>query len=163
MSALPTYDGKLITKENFKMKTVPTDFPMVVSVTSKDMFCIALLKMSQAFAKKGMRNGNKVWMANFARALPGDEMGAWHSSDLLYVFNTLDINWRPFEEIDRTIANQMSKSLAAFVKTGDPNCKEIPEWKPGVKTPMRFCEDTKMMPWDKKYMFDKTIHNDGPI
>ena len=163
MSALPTYDGELITKENFKMSTVPTDFPMVVSVTSKDMFCIALLKMSQAFAKKGMRNGNKVWMANFARALPGDESGAWHSSDLLYVFNTLHINWRPFEEIDHTIANQMSKSLAAFVKTGDPNCDEIPHWDTGIKEPMRFCEDTKMMPWDKKYMFDKTIHNDGPI
>ena len=163
LSALPTYDGELITKQNFKMSTVPTSFPMVVSVTSKDMFCIALLNMSRSFAKKGMRGGNKVWMANFARALPGDESGAWHSADLLYVFNTLDISWRPFEEIDRTIANQMSKSLAAFVKTGDPNCDEIPHWETGTKNPMRFCENTKMMPWDKKYMFDKTIHNDGPI
>lgn len=163
MSALPTYDGKLITKENFKKSTVPTDFPMVVSVTSKDMFCIALLKMSQSFAKKAARNGNKVWMANFARSLPGDDMGAWHSSDLLYVFKTFDINWRPFEDIDYKIADQMSKSLSAFVKTGNPNCEEIPNWETGIKTPMRFCEDTKMMPWDKKYMFDKTIHNEGPI
>lgn len=163
MSALPTYDGELITKQNFKMKAVPTDIPMVVSVTSKDMFCYALLKVSQAFAKKGLRNGNKVWMANFARALPGDNMGAWHSSDLLYVFNTLDISWRPFEDVDRKIANQMSKSFAAFIKTGNPNCEEIPNWEIGVKNPMRFCEQSKMTPWDKKYMFDKTIHNEGPM
>ncbi len=163
MSALPTYDGVLITKDNFKMSKVPTDIPMVVSVTSADMFCFALLKMSQAFAKKAMRGGNRVWMANFARPLPGDDLGAWHSSDLIYLFNTLDTNWRDYEEIDYKISNQMSKSLVAFVKTGDPNCAEIPQWEPGVKKPMRFCEDSKMLPWDKKYMFDKTIHNDGPI
>ena len=163
MNALPTYDGQLITKDNFKMSTVPSNLPMVVSVTSKDMFCIALLKMSQAFAKKAGRNGNKVWMANFARQLPGDSAGPYHSSDIIYLFNRLDYNWRPFEEVDRKIALQMSKSISAFIKNLDPNCDEIPEWKTGVKVPMRFCEDTRMTPWDKKYMFDKTIHNDGPI
>lgn len=163
MNALPTYDGVLITKDNFKMSTVPTDIPMVVSVTSKDMFCYALMKMSRAFAKKGSRNGNNVWMANFARMLPGDESGAWHSSDIIYLFNRFDHNWRPWEDVDRKISLQMSKSLEAFIKTGNPNCPEIPEWKTGVNEPMRFCEDTKMTPWDKKYMFDKTIHNDGPI
>ncbi len=163
MVALPTCDGKLITKDNYRMSTVPTDFPMVVSVTSADMFCIALLKVSQMFAKKGMRNGNKVWMANFARHLPGDDIGPWHASDLIYLFKTQDRNWRDFEEIDYKIAEQMNKSLIAFVKNHDPNCDEIPNWEPGIKKPMRFCEDSKMMPWDKKYMLDKTIHNDGPI
>ncbi|MBQ7740056.1 MAG: hypothetical protein IJT65_02305 [Eubacterium sp.] len=57
----------------------------------------------------------------------------------------------------------MNKSLIAFVKTHDPNCDEIPRWEPGTKEAMRFCEDTKMMPWDKKQMLDNTIHHEGPI
>ena len=31
----------------------------------------------------------------FDRKLPGDENGAWHSSDLWYWFGTLDNCWRP--------------------------------------------------------------------
>ena len=160
---LPSLDGVLITKDNYKMSTVPTEFPQIYSVCMNDMFCIALLKVNQMMAKKGARNGNKVWMANFAKALPGDNLGAWHASDLLYVFKTLDRNWRDFDETDYKISNQMNKSLIAFVKNHDPNCDEIPQWDTGTKNPMRFCEDSKMMPWDKKLMFDNTIHHEGPI
>ena len=122
---LPSRDGVLITKENYRLSTVPTDYPQVYSVTMNDMFTIALLKVNQMVAKKGMRNGNKVYMANFARSLPGDDVGAWHAADLLYVFKTQEQNWRPWEEIDYKIADQMNKSLIAFVKTHDPNCDEI--------------------------------------
>ena len=160
---LPNCDGVLITKDNFKMSTVPTEYPQVYSVTMNDMFTIALLKVNQMCAKKGMRNGNRVYMANFARSLPGDDVGAWHAADLLYVFKTQEQNWRPWEEIDRKIADQMNKSLIAFVKNHDPNCDEIPTWEPGYKSAMRFCENTQMMPWDKKQMFDNTIHHEGPI
>lgn len=160
---LPSLDGVLITKENFKLSTVPTEYPQIYSVTMNDMFTIALLKVNQMVAKKGMRNGNKVYMANFARSLPGDDVGAWHAADLLYVFKTQEQNWRPWEEIDYKIADQMNKSLIAFVKTHDPNCDEIPTWTPGYKSAMRFDENTQMMPWDKKQMFDNTIHHEGPI
>ena len=160
---LPSCDGVLITKDNFKMSTIPTEYPQIYSVTMNDMFCIALLKVNQMMTKRAMKNGNKAYMANFARPLPGDDIGAWHASDLLYVFNTLDTNWRPFEEIDYKIADQMTKSLIAFCKTHDPNCAEIPTWTTGYKSAMRFCENTQMMPWDKKQMLDNTIHHEGPI
>ena len=74
----------------------------------------------------------------FARSLPGDEKGAWHSSDLLYAFSTLDKNWRPFEAVDYEISNQLAKSFIAFAKNGNPNCNEIPVWKPGTAKVMTF-------------------------
>ena len=164
LECLPNCDGVLITRDNFKLSTVPTEFPQIYSITTNDMMApIALVKLNQMMAKKGSRNGNKVWMANFDRKLPGDDIGAWHAGDLLYAFKTQERNWRPWEEIDYKIAEQMNKSLIAFVKNHDPNCDEIPQWDTGTKTPMRFCEDSKMMPWDKKQLLDNTLHHKGPI
>ena len=65
----------------------------------------------------------------FDRRLPGDENGAWHSSDLWYWFGTLDNCWRPMEEKDYELSRQMTDYLTNFVKFGDPNGGNLPEWK----------------------------------
>ena len=65
--------------------------------------------------------------------LPGDENGAWHSSDLWYWFKTLRNCWRPMEEKDYAVSEEMASYLCNFVKTGDPNGKNLPEWKPCTK------------------------------
>ena len=164
LQCLPCCDGVLITKDNFKMSTVPTEFPQIYSVTTNDMLApTVMVKLNKMMAKKGARNGNKTYLANFDRKLPGDDIGAWHAADLLYVFKTQEQNWRPWEEIDYKIADQMNKSLIAFVKTHDPNCDAIPKWEPSTKTPMRFAEECGMMPWKKKEMWNNTIHHEGPI
>ena len=62
--------------------------------------------------------------------LPGDDAGAWHSSDLWYWFGTLDNCWRPMEEKDRVLSDQMSSYLCHFVKTGNPNHSDLPPWNP---------------------------------
>jgi para-nitrobenzyl esterase len=55
--------------------------------------------------------------------------GAFHSSDLPYVFQTLDKTpERPFTDKDRTISNVISDYWVNFVKTGSPNGKGLPEW-----------------------------------
>lgn len=84
---------------------------------------------------------------SFARNLPGDNCGAWHSSDLPYVFATLKNGWRPFTDIDYLISEQMVAAVSAFVKCGDPNCREIPTWKPGTHKVMNFCEKTRLAGW----------------
>lgn len=164
LECLPCCDGVLITRDNFKMSTVPTEYPQIYSVTTNDMLApTVMVKLNQMMAKKGARNGNKTWMANFDRKLPGDDVGAWHAADLLYVFKTQEQNWRPWEEIDRKIADQMNQAMIAFVKNHDPNCGAIPTWTNSRKSPMRFCENTQMMPWDKKQLWNNTIHHEGPI
>ena len=64
-------------------------------------------------------------------ALPGpnsEKYGAFHSSELVYVLNTLNTSDRPFTEADRKIAAMMSSYWANFTATGDPNGEGLPAW-----------------------------------
>lgn len=161
--SLPTVDGVIIKNDNFNMKTIP-DMPYIVGVTTADMAPAALEILAQKFAKKCDEHKNKCFVYNFAHDLPGDDIGAWHSSDLPYAFATLLNGWRPYGDVDFEISNQMLKSIVAFTKTGDPNCNAIPSfWRPGAKTPMRFCEDTKSRAWPTTKIVKNTIFNKGPI
>ena len=78
--------------------------PKIIGITKNDMVPAVL----QAIDKKWVScdKNSDCYIYYFARSLPGDEKGAWHSSDLLYAFSTLDKNWRPFEAVDYEISNQ---------------------------------------------------------
>jgi len=63
--------------------------------------------------------------------LPGpdaDKYGAFHTSEVPYVFNSLAKSDRPFTDADRHIAEMMSSYWANFAATGDPNGKGLPHW-----------------------------------
>lgn len=153
---LPVYDGVLLRHGEFRKETV-ADIPCIVGVTAHDMIPFVLQRIAEKWAKFAeMHRQNPCYIYNFTRALPGDKKGAWHSSDLLYAFSTLDFNWRPFEAVDYTISEQLSDTICAFVKNGNPNCDALPSWTPDCKKPMRFCEHTECTPWD-------TAHNIGYI
>ena len=94
--------------------------------------------------------------------MPGDENGAWHASDLLYVFYTLKRNWRPFEKIDYKIADEMISAIVEFAKNGNPNCADLPRWEPGFKKAMLFCEQTKFAKLPKKLLWKNTLFNRAP-
>jgi len=67
----------------------------------------------------------------FTRAIPWPqhpEYGAFHSADLPYFFDNLYRLDRPYEQVDREIAHEMSSYLANFVKTGNPNSDRLPGW-----------------------------------
>lgn len=157
---LPVCDGKIITKNSFNMSNIP-DIPYILGVTITDMAPIALEAITKKFAKKAAKNKNKCYVYNFDRNLPGDNSGAWHSCDLLYAFSTLDFNWRPFEDIDYKISEQMNKMLCAFANTGNPNCDALPEWEGGYKMPMHFSENTEAAPWNTGELFKNTFNNKG--
>ncbi len=158
---LPCNDGKLVSKQSYNMKTIP-NIPIILGVTVSDMVPTALENITKIYANKANKNNTMgCYVYNFNRLLPGDDRGAWHAADLFYAFNTFGCNWRPWEDIDYVIANQMIKSFSAFAKTGNPNCPEIPEWERGAKLPMRFCEDTRPEKWDSKSMLKTTFSRDG--
>ena len=63
--------------------------------------------------------------------MPGDDdAGAFHSSELWYVFGTLDRCWRPMTEADYQLSRIISNYWANFAKTGNPNAEGLPEWSP---------------------------------
>ena len=76
--------------------------------------------------KWAIKNGAYLWM--FGRMLPGDDKGAWHSSDLWYWFGTLQNCWRPMEKRDFAISDMMTSYLCNFVKSGNPNGEDLLLW-----------------------------------
>lgn len=159
----PVFDGKLLCEDSFKMNKLP-DIPYVLGVTSDDMIPIVLEGITKNWAKNVKKNNkNKCYTYLFARDLPGDEKGAWHACDLLYAFSTLSFSWRPFNNIDYKISNEMHKSLCAFAKNGNPNCNAIPKWEDGSKKIMIFSENTRLSIWPTATLFKNTIFNGGSI
>jgi para-nitrobenzyl esterase len=74
----------------------------------------------------------------FDRMLPGDSNGAWHSADLWYWFGTLPNCWRPMEDKDYALSEQMVAYLCNFARTGNPNKGGVlPTWIASDKTQKR--------------------------
>lgn len=116
----PTIDGKMILGKEHKMLRLgeQADVPYMIGSTSHDMFPPLLFSMSKKWCKV-QRSDSYLWF--FERNLPGDDHGAWHSADLWYWFGTLDKCWRPFEERDYVLSEEMTDYLTAFAKNGNPN------------------------------------------
>ena len=57
--------------------------------------------------------------------IPGDNQGAFHSSELWFMFETLAKCWRPFVGKHYDLARKMCNYWANFAKTGDPNGVDI--------------------------------------
>jgi para-nitrobenzyl esterase len=53
---------------------------------------------------------------------------AFHSSEIPYVFSTLDKAQRPFTAQDHALARRLGSYWVNFVKTGNPNAVGLPEW-----------------------------------
>lgn len=66
----------------------------------------------------------------FTRQLPGDDAGAFHSSELWYMFETWKRCWRPFTKEDSVLSAHMMDAWTNFMKTGNPNAGGKGDWKP---------------------------------
>ena len=122
MAAVPVKDG-LFVPEKPDVKQIP----FLAGSTSHDMAPPVMQMLTKKWLGGKMTPGF-VWY--FERMLPGDSNGAWHSSDLWYWFGTLDNCWRPMEETDRQISDQMTRYLCRFARCGDPNGDGLPAWQP---------------------------------
>ena len=79
--------------------------------------------------------GGKAWAYQFARPLPTDGRdnvlrGAFHSSDLWFVFKSLKNCWRPWTQGDWDLSEVMLTAWANFAKYGNPNGKDGGKWNP---------------------------------
>jgi len=73
----------------------------------------------------------RIYTYYFDRAIPWPahpEFGAFHTGEVPYVFKTIDRIDRPWEPVDRTVADTVSSYWANFGKRGDPNGAGLPRW-----------------------------------
>jgi carboxylesterase type B len=95
---------------------------------ARDQLRAAMYLWAQNRAKTAK---TKVYTYYWDHTLPGpdaDKYGAFHTSEVPYVFNSLAKSDRPFTDADRRIAGMMSSYWANFAATGDPNGKGLPHW-----------------------------------
>ncbi|MDD5337873.1 MAG: carboxylesterase family protein [Dehalococcoidales bacterium] len=76
-----------------------------------------------------------IYNYRFGPEIPGDDVGAFHSSDLWFEFETLAKCWRPFTGKHYDLARQMCNYWTNFAKNGDPNGHDadgtpMPVWTP---------------------------------
>lgn len=67
----------------------------------------------------------------FDRAIPWPEhpeFAAFHTSEVPYVFDNLNLLNRPWEAVDRKLADEMSSYWVNFAATGNPNGGDLPAW-----------------------------------
>lgn len=126
LSTMPVFDGEIVRKDLYKNAYKDKQIPCILGVTKNDLLAPYLERIAKAMMKKG--NG-KVWVSHFYHPLPGDKKGAWHSSDLWYIFGLDQHPWRKFTPDDYRLSDELRKRYCEFVKTGDPNVQGYPEWK----------------------------------
>ena len=64
--------------------------------------------------------------------------GAFHSSDLWFVFKSLKHCWRPWTQGDWDLAEKEITAWSNFAKYGDPNGPDGGEWTPYTKANPKF-------------------------
>ena len=126
-SASPCLDGRLVVGSGTDLLAANRHkkIPYLAGSTSEDMMPPILYSMGKNWCASQEKK-SYCWF--FDRKLPGDDNGAWHSSDLWYWFGTLDNCWRPMEKKDHDLSNQMTDYLTNFCKTGDPNGSGLHSW-----------------------------------
>ena len=99
------------------------DIPYMIGCTTGDGNQRAK-DIDQFCASRTYYKGKPVFEYLFSRRLPGDNAGAFHSSELWYMFGTLDRCWRPFTPADYDLSKEMLDAWTNFCKYGNPCGKE---------------------------------------
>ena len=139
LTAMPIVDGyvSLQSFDDAARDGSLADIPYMIGYTLNDMGDMA--GGIAAFCHDREEKGAKAWAYEFARPLPTDGrpnvlQGAFHSSDLWYVFKSLQHCWRPWTQGDWDLSEKMLTAWTNFVKTGEPGIG----WAPCTKGDNRF-------------------------
>ena len=129
-------DGYLfpMTFDNAVEKSASSLVPCLLSCTADDLWVEYkgqknpeenyLFRENEALADALNKAGISCHRCYFAHPLPGDGAGAFHSSELWYMFGTLGRSWRPMTEGDFHLSAEMLDAWAAFMKDGNPGWAE---------------------------------------
>jgi para-nitrobenzyl esterase len=92
---------------------------------------LAAVALSRLAAERAETASTPAWLYYFERGIPWPEhpeYGAFHTAEVPYVVVSLDRLDRPWEAVDRELADAVSSYWVAFATSGDPNAPALPEW-----------------------------------
>ncbi|MBO7366533.1 MAG: carboxylesterase family protein [Bacteroidales bacterium] len=134
----PIVDGKVLLREfdEAALSNTLHQVPYMIGFTQDDMGDMG--DGIAAFCINREELGQKAYAYQFARPLPTDGRanvlkGAFHSSDLWFVFKSLEHCWRPWTQGDWDLSDKMIGAWTNFAKYGDPNGPDGGVWKPYTK------------------------------
>lgn len=143
---VPNADGYLLkdTVKNLWAQGKIRNIPYMAGVVNDDLLAKPeevkekrtgiLMEECQRWSLKSEEiNGTAAYLYYFSHDLPGDDWGAFHSSELWYTFGTLGRCWRPMTEVDDAISQEMVSGWTNFMKRGNPEGQGVIEWKPYTK------------------------------
>jgi para-nitrobenzyl esterase len=138
-AAFPCRDGELIVGNGVDILRAGKHLriPYMCGSTDEDFGAPMLFSLAKKWCV-AQEKPSYLWM--FDRRLPGGDRGAWHSSDLWYWFGTLDRCWRPMEQKDDDLSDQMTDYLTNFAKSGNPNGNGLPSWEAAKSGALRIGE-----------------------
>ena len=123
---MPVVDGALLPGPVDLLIESPLPVDYLIGYTNNYMYAPVIAFIGNKFGRK-----NGAYLYYFDLDAPGDDNRAFHSSDLRYMFGTLDRSWRPYGQRDREASGQMMDYLVNFARTGDPNGPGMPPWRKG--------------------------------
>lgn len=123
---MPVVDGALLPGPVDRLIESPLPLDYLIGYTNNDMYAPVMAYIGNKFGRK-----NGAYLYWFDLDAPGDDNRAFHSSDLRYMFGTLDRSWRPYKQRDYQASGQMMDYLVNFARTGDPNGPGLPLWRKG--------------------------------
>lgn len=112
------------------LQLFPSGNEVELEETLKTIGVLGFGFQNYTWAKMQTEKGqNDAYLYYFTRVPPGEpNFGAFHSAEFSYALHTLR-NWnRPFEKADYELEKNMSDYWVNFVKTGNPNGKNLPNW-----------------------------------
>jgi len=131
----PYLDGYVLT-ETFDEACIDNSLaqvPYMIGYTLNDAGNMA--DQIRAFCLNREEMGGKAYAYQFARPLPTDGRanvlsGAFHSSDLWFIFKSLEHCWRPWTQGDWDLSEKMLTAWSNFAKYDDPNGPDGGVWTP---------------------------------
>lgn len=85
----------------------------------------------RTWARMTATGRSKAWLYFFSHVPPNPnskKLGAYHASEIAYVFNNLNPQNPLLQDVDRKLAETMSSYWVNFATTGNPNGAGLPKW-----------------------------------
>ena len=123
-NTMPVVDGYLIPAPVDTLIGDPLKVGYMIGYTNNDMYAAVMAHIGNRFAA-----ANNGYVYFFDIDAPGnDNNGAFHSSDLRYMFHTLSKSHRPYDARDEEVSDLLIDQVSSYAACGDPNGKGRPVW-----------------------------------